>query len=385
MNQELIQRETTHDQQPHQPAPFPTGRQLGPGVNVGSVAIEQERAIAQIQGEMLLARKMPRNANAAMREFEDACKIPEFASVAFFSVPRGNNQRVEGESIRFAEEAARCWGNIYTYHKELSRSDGKSEVVVGAWDLQTGFHVERQLTVVHVIDLQSGSRRCRSEKEIDDLINNKAAKQRRGVILAVLPKWFTEAGKKIAKLTVAGGTEKPLSQRIRDMATAFGQFGVTVDHLEAYLEHALDLTTIDELAELVGVYNALKEGAKPAEYFGEAMKTEKSNQTAAAIAAAGKAAGKGADAPAAAQASGEGAAGTGKAAATRKPTAARAAPTEDKAAPAGEQQQDAAPAEQQESKPAQNKGNPPEEQAAPAAKAVQASPAPGEQPDEDVF
>jgi hypothetical protein len=49
------------------------------------------------------------------------------AETAFYSYPRGG-QTVSGASIRFAEELARCWGNIEYGIKELSRDKDKSEM-----------------------------------------------------------------------------------------------------------------------------------------------------------------------------------------------------------------------------------------------------------------
>ena len=56
-------------------APFPR-HSLPAAVNAGAVAIEQERAIAETQGKLILAKRFPRSVPAAVAEFLDACKSP---------------------------------------------------------------------------------------------------------------------------------------------------------------------------------------------------------------------------------------------------------------------------------------------------------------------
>lgn len=255
--------------------------QQSSSMNVGAVAIEQERAIAEAQGQLILAKRFPRSNAAATAEMMDACKSPEFAAAAFYAVPN----RGSGPSIRFAEEVARCYGNFQYGHRELSRSDGKSEVEVYAWDMERNNRSTRQITVMHVLDTKSGSRKLTDQADIDNKIANVASKQIRGRILALMPKGLVAAAMAMAKLTLAGGNDKPIAQRVNDMTGAFSKFGVTVAHLEANLGHKLDTTTVDELADLVGIFNAIKEGAKASEYFTLEAKTE---STGAAITAVAK-------------------------------------------------------------------------------------------------
>lgn len=280
----------------------PFGRMLSSAgaLNHGAVAIEQERAIAEAQGQLTLAKRFPRSMAGAMAEFLESCKSPEFAATAFYSVPN----RGSGPSIRFAEEAARCYGNFQYGHRELSRSEGKSEVEVFAWDMQNNNFSKRQITVMHVRDTKNGPMPMRDQNDIDNRIANVASKQMRGRILALLPKHLVAAGQEACKRTLAGGGEKPLGERIVGMVQAFGRFGVNRTHLESYLGHGVDNTTLDELADLMGIFNAIKEGGKASEYFplnessAQAIETE---ATAAAITNRGKAGASAAPKPAKAQ------------------------------------------------------------------------------------
>ena len=80
-------------------------------INQGTVAIEASRAIAEAQGKLVIAKRFPRNEVDAYAKAMEACQRPTMAAKAFYSFPRGG-QTVEGPTIRFAEELARCWGNI---------------------------------------------------------------------------------------------------------------------------------------------------------------------------------------------------------------------------------------------------------------------------------
>lgn len=252
----------------------------GPGTNVGAVAIEQERAIAEAQGQLILAKRFPRDLTAAHAELMIACKSKAFAEVAFYSVPN----RGTGPSIRFAEEVARVFGNFQYGHRELSRIEGKSEVEVFAWDMQNNNRSTRQITVMHIVDTKYGPKPCRDQADVDNKIANVASKQMRGRILALLPKWLVAEAIEECKKTITGTNDEPISTRVRKMTQAFAGYGVTIDHLERYLGCKLDEVLIDQLVDMIGIYNAIsKEGIKPSEYFESAKAAEQVTVNSAAV------------------------------------------------------------------------------------------------------
>lgn len=255
------------------------------GMNVGSVAIEQQRAVAEAQGKMALAKRFPRDENSAYAKLMDACKLPALANVAFYTVPRGG-QKVTGPSIRLAEEIARVYGNFDYGHRELSRDDKKSEVEVYAWDMENNNFSRRQLTVMHVLDTREGPRKLRDQKDVDDKIANVASKQLRGRILALMPKWMVEAAVEECRKTLSGNNDVPIADRARKMTQAFAKYGVSPNHLAAFIGHSLDEVTSEDIADLQGVFNALKDGGKISEYFGDTEVVEGTTNTAKVLAAA---------------------------------------------------------------------------------------------------
>lgn len=268
MSQELVAQSHGGD--------FPFSQQQGnlpTAANSGAVSVEQSRAIAEAQGQLILAKRFPRDLNAAYAELMDACKLPALAQVAFYTLPRGKSS-VTGPSIRLAEEIARVYGNFQYGHRELSRDDKKSEVEVYAWDMEKNNYSKRQITVMHVLDTREGQRKLRDQKDIDDKIANVASKQVRGRILALVPKWLSEAAISACRETLAGNNDIPIAERVRKMTQAFSKFGVTTKHLEGFLGHGLDTVDRDELADLTGVHNAIRDGAKIEDYFAEAENLE---------------------------------------------------------------------------------------------------------------
>lgn len=311
---------TTQPQQ--QLAPFGGGRALSASVNAGAVTVESDRAVAEAQGQLILAKKFPRDLTSAHAELMLACKSPSFASIAFYSKPQGGKM-VTGPSIRMAEEIARVVGNFQYGHRELGRDSKKSEVEVYAWDMEKNNYNKRQLTVMHVRDTKEGPKPLRDQTDVDQKINNLASKQVRGLILAMMPKWLVEDAVQECKKTLAGTNDEPLSVRVRKMTQAFAKYGVTPEHLEKRLGHKLDSVLLDELVEMTGIFNALKEGEPASEYFGE---QEAEAITAASVDAVKQAAANGAAAAAA----------TPKAARTPKATPAPTPATTPAPAPAAE-------------------------------------------------
>lgn len=261
----------------------PFGRMVAQssGINAGSVAIESERAIAEARGQIQVAQMFPRDVAAARAELMAECDCWEFAQVAAYAVPRAGGV-VTGPSIRLAEAVASAYGHMEWGHRELSRGDGKSEVEVYAWDKQKNNRRIRQITVDHFRDTKNGPVRLRDSKDIDDKIANVASKQMRGAILALVPKSFTEAAVARCKATLAGGGGVPLKQRVEKMIDAFGKLGVTTELLKTHLKHPLDQTNGDELADLMAIYNAIKNGDKIADHFTTVDESAETNASAAA-------------------------------------------------------------------------------------------------------
>ena len=236
-------------------------------INQGTVAIEASRAVAEAQGKLYIAKRFPRNEVAAYAKAMEACQRPAMAMKAFYSFPRGG-QTVKGPTIRFAEELARCWGNIDYGIKELSQDDGKSEMQAYAWDLETNAQSVQNFTNPHQREQGKKMVTLTSQRDIYENNANMATRRLRSRILAILPAWFVDDAIKECEATIAGDNETPLIDRVKKMVVQFARFGVTQDMIERRLKRKADSMTVEDFTEYIGIFNALKGGeSKVSDWF----------------------------------------------------------------------------------------------------------------------
>lgn len=238
-------------------------------LSAGAVAIESERAIAEAQGRLIIAKRFPRDEALAFASAMDSCRRQSLAESAVYKFPRGG-QAVEGPSIRLAEELARTWGNITYGIRELSRRIGESEMEAFAWDLQTNVISTQTFTVRHLRDKRGGPEALRDERDIYEVTANMGARRLRARILAVLPPDLVEAAVTQCRETMVRGGDKPMADRIREMTAAFSRIGVTAAMLATRLGKPLDAATPDDLADLRGIYQGIRDGASGTnDWFGQ--------------------------------------------------------------------------------------------------------------------
>ena len=157
-------------------------------INQGTVAIEASRAVAEAQGKLVIAKRFPRDEVAAYTKAIEACRRKTMAEKAFYAYPRAG-KTVEGPTIRFAEELARCWGNIDYGIKELSQDEGKSELQAYAWDLETNAQSVQNFTNPHQREVGQKMVSLSSQRDIYENNANMATWRMRARILAILPAW----------------------------------------------------------------------------------------------------------------------------------------------------------------------------------------------------
>lgn len=236
-------------------------------INQGTVLIESSRAIAEAQGKLVIAKRFPRNEIEAYAKAIEACRRPAMAEKAFYAYPRGG-QTVEGPTIRFAEELARCWGNIDYGIKELSQDEGKSEMQAYAWDLETNAQSVQNFTNPHQREVKGKMQTLTSQRDIYENNANMATRRLRARILAILPSWFVDDCIGECKKTLAGQNDLPLIDRVKKMVVQFAKYGVTQDMIERRLKRKIDSMTADDFVEYTGIFNAIKGGeSKVVEWF----------------------------------------------------------------------------------------------------------------------
>lgn len=247
--------------------PFARKNTMDKHVNHGTVHIEQSRAMTEAQGKLLLAKRYPRDEALAYSMIMESCSRPALAASGEYAYPRGG-QTVRGPSIRLAEELARCWGNIDYGIRELSRSDGVSEMEAYAWDLQTNTVSSQKFTVRHIRDKRGGGQALSEERDIYEITANMGGRRLRSRLMAILPPDLVDAAVDRCRMTMAGNSEEPIKDRVRRMINGFLRFGVSDKQIARYLNKSLDDVLPEDIADLQGVFNSIKNGqAGAADFF----------------------------------------------------------------------------------------------------------------------
>ncbi len=264
MSEEVI---TQQSETPMSVNPFP--RQRDERTVAGSVEIESTRAIADVQGALVIAQKRPRDQNVAFERIRTACSRRTLAEEAVYSYPRAG-QAVTGPSIRLAEVLAQSWGNLDFGTRELSRGKDFSEMEAYCWDLESNVRSSQRFTVRHWVDTRNGvGRATKDEREIYELTANMAARRLRARILAVIPPDIIDAAVAQCQATLANNASEPIADQIRKMVAGFSKYGVTVLHLEKWLGGKLDTILPEKVAELRTIYTSIKDGiGKASDFFG---------------------------------------------------------------------------------------------------------------------
>lgn len=233
----------------------------------GLVAVEQSRAVAEIQAAIVAAKANPRNEDTALTKIRKACKRLSLAEQASYEYKRGSTQ-ITGPSIRLAEVMANYWGNMEYGFREVSRGDGLSEVEAYAWDLETNTKVRRLFQLKHVRDTKFGSKAITAERDIYELMSNNAQRRVRACILEIIPGDVSEEAEKECDKTLADDLKGfPVDVVAKKMLSVFEEIGVNKEMIVDRLGHNLDAISVREIVRLKKVYASIKDGFGKREDF----------------------------------------------------------------------------------------------------------------------
>lgn len=242
------------------PASFGGGRP--PAAISQATAIEQQRAIAEVQAAVVVSQNCPRDMAAAEREMEYVCGRLDMAEQAFYQV----TNRGTGPTVHLMRELARIWGNVDHGVKELHRNDeaGESEVQAFAWDIQKNTRSSRTFIVPHQRMVKiNGVQQRKDLVDLQDIyLNNQniGARAVRECIGTILPRWFTEKAQNVCHETLKHGEGKPLRDRIESLIGAFDGIGVTVEQLEARIGRQRGQWTPEDVAQLTVAGQSIRRG-----------------------------------------------------------------------------------------------------------------------------
>ena len=256
---------------------------------------DQQRAVAEVQAAMMIARANPRDQKTAVDRILTACQRQRLAEAAVYSYSRGGSE-ISGPSIRLAEALAQNWGNLQFGIREIEQRGGESTVQAFAWDVETNVKREMVFTVPHVRHTKKGSYKLDDPRDIYEMVANNGARRLRACILAVIPGDVIDMAVEECERTMRAKADVT-PEGIQKIAAAFQQLGVTQQQLEARMQRRLDSIQPAQVVALKKIYASLRDGmSQVADWFepldggeGEAPTKGNAGAKAALKAATGKA------------------------------------------------------------------------------------------------
>jgi hypothetical protein len=251
-----------------------------------SASAMSAQATAEVQARYIMARQNPRDDDNVRVRLLKECRRPTFAKRAFYSVPRGNKpgrltgtqNRIEGLSVRFAESAIRHMGNVLQSTRTVYDDDVKRMVTVSATDLETNACYSRDVIIEKTVertDPKPGAvilaKRTNSAGKIvfivqsteDDLLMKESSlvsKRFRTEAIALLPAdTIDECERQIVKTVMAEDARDPDAAR-KEIADGFASLNVMPSDLKSYLGHDLSQCSPVQLADLRGLFAAIRAG-----------------------------------------------------------------------------------------------------------------------------
>jgi hypothetical protein len=123
-----------------------------------SALVAAESAKARVQAAYQIAMYSPRDEDVARQKILDACKRPRFADAAIYAKPVGGT-KIEGPSIRFAEEALRLWKNIFTDTNVIYEDDMVRRMKIVIVDLESNVTYGKEISIPKTVERKSGAGR----------------------------------------------------------------------------------------------------------------------------------------------------------------------------------------------------------------------------------
>ena len=238
---------------------------------MSTVQSDSQRAIAEVQAALVIAKQFPRNPIEAYDRVMNACQRPGLAQSAVYSYARGGTS-VTGPSIRLAEMLAQNWGNIQYGIRELSSENGESTVEAFAWDVETNTRQTKVFQVPHIRYTRQGTKKLTDPRDIYELVANNGARRLRACILGVIPGDVVDASVDQCEKTIHASADTS-PEGVQKLIKAFEQFGVSKDDIEGFIQRRVDAITPANVVSLRKIFTSLRDGMSSAKDWFKGAKT----------------------------------------------------------------------------------------------------------------
>lgn len=201
------------------------------------------------------------------------------AQACFYCLPRkekdGTKKEIKGASIRLAEIIATSWGNLHAATR-IIENDGRHITAEGvAWDLESNVKITKQnkVSIWFGEDKKKGHAGYQASQDMQTVLAGAAsAKALRNAIFTVIPMALTSRVLEKA-MSFAVGDQKTVKSKAATVIDKLVKMGIDQQKILDYYGRtsAGDITS-EDLASLIGVGTAIKEGHIKIE---EVFETEK--------------------------------------------------------------------------------------------------------------
>jgi hypothetical protein len=275
----------TMDTTEYQDPPAPHGNMLARREFSGTAMVQASAAAealvakerANAEAKWIIAMRRPRNMDAVRQDILKECRRPGFADAAVYEVPRGGT-KIVGLSIRFAEVAVRCMGNLQPEVITVFDGDDTRLVRCTVTDYESNVTWSKDITVkktverkqigkgqrVHGERLNSYGDRVYIVDATDDDVNTKEAalvsKALRTLILRCIPGHIQDEALALCnKIYADKQARDPDAARVA-MLDAFASVSIKPTDLEELLGHTTERMQPAEVDRLRKIYAAISEG-----------------------------------------------------------------------------------------------------------------------------
>lgn len=242
---------------------------------------DQQRAVAEVQAAMVIARMNPRDPVAAMDRILNSCQRKTLAESALYTYARGGSN-ISGPSIRLAEVLAQNWGNIQFGIRELEQRNGESTVQAYAWDVETNTRREVTFQVPHIRHTKKGAYKLEDPRDIYEMVANQGARRLRACILGVIPGDVQEAAVNQCNETMHAKADTS-KENIQKIVAAFAELGVTKEQIEKRIQRRIDAIQPAQVVSLQKIFLSLRDGMSGPEDWFEPSEEEAAAQEATGV------------------------------------------------------------------------------------------------------
>jgi len=216
---------------------------------------------AEIDLQIATAHRYPRDVVRAKNKMESIATMdPDTAASCFYTLPRGG-KAIQGPSIRMAEIALGCWGNLRAATRITSVDLGPNptvEIEAAIHDLESNVAIRmskrRRIT-------KKKSKDAPDEDDINLAANAGSAIALRDAVFKIVPRSVVLPVLDKAKL-VAAGDAKSLAQRREAVVKRLEVLGVLRAKIFAAVGvKVLEEIDLEKLGSLIGLGTAIRDGA----------------------------------------------------------------------------------------------------------------------------